>query len=92
MCYGIGIHSQFPYLAPYLIPRIRSDLVFILLFPHLLLTMHFPTKVNRYGMVIGFTVCILLRVLSGEPVLYYEAPMRWPMYEVSFGYFFFFYL
>ena len=57
--------------------------MYVLLFPHLILALHFPTKVNRYGMVGGFSLAMLLRVLSGEPVLKFEAALKWPMYEVS---------
>lgn len=59
---------------------ICSDLVFILLFPHLVLVVHFPKLVNRYGMATAFITALLLRVLSGEPVLKYVAILRWPYY------------
>jgi len=52
---------------------ICSDLVFILLFPHLVMVVHFPHRTNKYGMILGFTVSLVLRVLSGEPVLKYNA-------------------
>ncbi|XP_063683471.1 high affinity choline transporter 1-like [Bolinopsis microptera] len=47
---------------------ICSDLVYILLFPHL------------YGMIAGFSVALILRVLSGEPVLKYNALLKFPGY------------
>ena len=58
-----------------------SDLVFILLFPHLTLVVHFPRRTNRYGMVAGFGVAFFLRVLAGEPVLKYNAVLKYPYYE-----------
>ncbi|XP_063688672.1 high-affinity choline transporter 1-like [Bolinopsis microptera] len=59
---------------------ICSDLVFILLFPHLVLVVHFPHRTNKYGMVLGFSIALLLRVLSGEPVLKYNAIIKWAGY------------
>jgi len=60
---------------------ICSDLVFILLFPHLLLIVHFPKRTNKYGLIVGFSIAFILRVLAGEPVLGYEAVMKWPGYN-----------
>jgi len=60
---------------------ICSDLVFILLFPHLILIVHFPKLTNKYGLIVGFSIAFLLRVLAGEPVLGYEAVMKWPGYN-----------
>lgn len=60
---------------------ICSDLVFVLLFPHLVLVMHFPRRVNKYGMVVGFSVALLLRALAGEQVLGYDAIIKFPYYE-----------
>jgi len=60
---------------------ICSDLVFILLFPHLVLVVHAPNRTNKYGMVVGFTIALILRVLSGEPVLKYNAVIKY------YGYF-----
>lgn len=59
---------------------ICSDLVFILLFPHLVMVVHFPKLTNKYGMVAGFTVALILRALSGEPVLKYNAILKFPGY------------
>ena len=60
--------------------NLHSDLVFILLFPHLVMVVHHPTRTNKYGMVAGFSVALLLRVLSGEPVLKYNAILKFPGY------------
>jgi hypothetical protein len=57
-----------------------SDLVFILLFPHLVMVVHFPKRTNKYGMVAGFSIALLLRVLSGEPVLKYNAILKFAGY------------
>ena len=64
--------------------NLLSDLVFILLFPHLLLVVHFPHRTNKYGMVMGFSIALLLRVLSGEPVLKYNAIIKWEGYVEPF--------
>lgn len=60
---------------------ICSDLVFILLFPHLTLVVHFPQYTNRYGMIAGFGLAFFLRILAGEPVLKYNAIIKYPFYE-----------
>lgn len=65
---------------------ICSDLVFILLFPHLVMVVHFPKRTNKYGMVVGFSIALLLRVLSGEPVLKYNAVLKFAGYvEPHYG-------
>jgi len=56
---------------------ICSDLVFILLFPHLVMVVHCPHRTNKYGMVLGFSIALILRVLSGEPVLKYNAIIKY---------------
>jgi len=60
---------------------ICSDLVFILLFPHLTLVVHFPQYTNRYGMIAGFGLAFFLRILAGEPVLKYNAILKYPFYD-----------
>jgi len=60
---------------------ICSDLVFILLFPHLTLVVHFPQYTNRYGMIAGFWLAFFLRILAGEPVLKYNAILKYPFYK-----------
>jgi len=59
---------------------ICSDLVFILLFPHLCLVVWFPKMTNKYGMIAGFGTAFFLRVLAGEPVLKYNAVLKYPYY------------
>ena len=44
------------------------------------MVVHFPKRTNKYGMVAGFTVALLLRVLSGEPVLKYNAVLKFAGY------------
>ena len=60
---------------------ICSDMVFCMLFPHLLLVVLFPKLCNKYGMVVGFSVALLLRALAGEPILGYEAVIKFPGFE-----------
>jgi len=55
--------------------------VFILLFPHLTLVVHFPQYTNRYGMIAGFGLAFFLRILAGEPVLKYNAILKYPFYD-----------
>ena len=44
------------------------------------MVVHFPKLTNKYGMVAGFTVALILRALSGEPVLMYNAILKFPGY------------
>jgi hypothetical protein len=44
------------------------------------MVVHFPKRTNKYGMVVGFSIALLLRVLSGEPVLKYNAVLKFAGY------------
>merc|ERR1719210_2784524 len=44
------------------------------------MVVHHPKRTNKYGMVAGFSIALLLRVLSGEPVLKYNAILKFPGY------------
>ena len=44
------------------------------------MVVHFPELTNKYGMLAGFSVAIILRALSGEPVLKYNAFLKFPGY------------
>jgi hypothetical protein len=41
------------------------------------MVVHCPNRTNKYGMVLGFSVALILRVLSGEPVLKYNAIIKY---------------
>jgi high affinity choline transporter 7 len=50
-----------------------SDLVFVLLFPQLVLAL-FDPKANRIGSVVAFAVSLVLRLGGGEPLVFHLPP------------------
>ena len=73
----LNLNVEFPNVTEFMNFLRLSDLVFILLFPHLVMVVHCPSRTNKYGMILGFTVALILRVLSGEPVLKYNAIIKY---------------
>ncbi|KAF7224514.1 high-affinity choline transporter 1 isoform X1 [Nothobranchius furzeri] len=47
---------------------LSGDLIYVAIFPQLVCVLHFQ-RVNTYGAISGFVVGLLLRGLSGEPIL-----------------------
>jgi len=64
-----------------------SDLVFVLLFPQLLIVIHMNDKCNKYGCLASFFVAVTLRVFSGEELLGLPALIHFPMFEGGKQYF-----
>lgn len=60
---------------------IISDLVYVMLFPQLLVVVHFPSLCNAYGSVTAFFVGLGLRAVGGEPVLGLPALFRYPFFD-----------
>ncbi|EEC13029.1 high affinity choline transporter, putative, partial [Ixodes scapularis] len=60
---------------------IMSDLVYVMLFPQLLVVVHFPSLCNTYGSVAAFFVGLGLRAVGGEPVLGIPALLRYPYFD-----------
>lgn len=56
---------------------LSGDLTYVVIFPQLLCVLHFQ-HVNCYGAISGFVVGLLLRGLSGEPVLGIPTVLRYP--------------
>ncbi|CAH1794640.1 unnamed protein product [Owenia fusiformis] len=59
-----------------------SDLVFVILFPQLLLVVHWSPS-NTYGSVCGYIVGLVLRLGGGEPLLSLPQVIPYP-YEMPF--------
>ena len=57
-----------------------SDLVFVMLFPHLLGAVHFPF-VNIYGAVIAYPLGLILRLGGGEPLISLKPFIKYPYYN-----------
>lgn len=64
-----------------------SDLVFVLLFPQLLVVIHMKDSCNKYGCIASFFVSATLRVLGGEQLLGLPAVIHFPYYEDGKQYF-----
>ncbi|XP_013408311.1 high-affinity choline transporter 1-like [Lingula anatina] len=59
-----------------------SDLVYVILFPQMISAL-FVDDANIYGSIAGYIVGLIIRVLSGEPLLGLQAVLRWPWYEAE---------
>lgn len=61
-----------------------SDLVFVMLFPHLLGAVHFPF-VNIYGSLIAYPLGLLLRLGGGEGLISLKPFIKYPFYNEEDG-------
>ncbi|XP_013391333.1 high-affinity choline transporter 1 [Lingula anatina] len=61
---------------------LSSDLIYVILFPQLTAAL-FVDAVNIYGSIAGYVLGLIIRVLSGEPLLGLRAVLRWPWYEAE---------
>lgn len=57
-----------------------SDLMYVVLFPQLTLALWMP-QTNAYGSLAGFLASLILRILSGEPVLHIPAIIKYPFFD-----------
>jgi len=58
-----------------------ADVIYVALFPQLLLVIHGPDYTNTYGSFTSFILGFLLRILSGEKLLYIPAMIEFPLYD-----------
>lgn len=63
---------------------LSGDLTYVVIFPQLVCVLHFQ-HVNCYGAISGFVTGLLLRGLSGEPVLGIPAVLRYPGWREENG-------
>ena len=57
-----------------------SDLVYVILFPHLLCAVHVPF-VNVYGSIMAYILGLLLRLGGGEPLISLKPFIEYPYYD-----------
>ncbi|KAG7169260.1 High-affinity choline transporter 1-like 2 [Homarus americanus] len=76
---GILIHSI------YYLFKLCGDLVYVILFPQLLMVVHFREYVNTYGSFIAFCLGFLVRLLGGEPYIGVPATIHYPFYDEVLG-------
>uniref|UniRef100_A0A7N4NXU9 Uncharacterized protein n=1 Tax=Sarcophilus harrisii TaxID=9305 RepID=A0A7N4NXU9_SARHA len=58
---------------------LSSDLVYIIIFPHLLCVL-FIKGTNTYGALIGYVLGLIFRITGGEPYLYLQPLILYPGY------------
>uniref|UniRef100_A0A336MDH6 CSON000055 protein n=1 Tax=Culicoides sonorensis TaxID=179676 RepID=A0A336MDH6_CULSO len=58
-----------------------SDLVYVILFPQLLMVVHFKNFCNTYGSLSAYLVALFIRLSGGEPLLGLPALIHFPLYD-----------
>lgn len=58
-----------------------SDLVYCILFPQLLMVVHFKKYCNTYGSLAAYIVALLIRISGGEPIMGLPALIHFPGYD-----------
>lgn len=58
-----------------------SDLVYVILFPQLLMVVHFKHHCNTYGSLAAYIVALVVRLAGGEPLLGLPALIHFPGYD-----------
>ena len=58
-----------------------SDLVYVIIFPQLLLVVHFEENINARGSQLGFFMGMLVRISGGESKLKIPAIIKYPGYD-----------
>lgn len=58
-----------------------SDLVYCILFPQLLMVVHFKHHCNTYGSLSAYIVAFVVRLSGGEPLIGLPAFIKFPGYD-----------
>nr|CAH0098348.1 unnamed protein product [Daphnia galeata] len=64
---------------------LSADLVYVLLFPQLLLILYWNEYCNSYGCIASFLTGFLFRILGGEPLIGLPAILAYPFYDRNLG-------
>ena len=62
-----------------------SDLVYVILFPQLLIVVHFKSWVNTYGSLFAYCIGMFLRLGGGEPLIHLPPLIYYPLYTEEGG-------
>ena len=62
-----------------------SDLVYVILFPQLLIVVHFKDKCNTYGSFVAYIVGMFIRLAGGEPLVFLPPLIKYPGYDEENG-------
>ncbi|MPC30446.1 High-affinity choline transporter 1 [Portunus trituberculatus] len=65
--------------------KLCGDLVYVILFPQLLMVVHFRDRVNTYGSFVAFFLGLIVRLLGGEPYIGVPATIHYPFYDEELG-------
>lgn len=60
-----------------------SDLVYVILFPQLLMVVHFKRHCNTYGSLAAYIVALLVRLSGGEKLLGLPALIHYPGWDAE---------
>jgi len=60
---------------------LSSDLVYVLLFPQLLIVVYFKEHCNTYGSLVSFLLAFFLRAAGGEDVLGIPVLIKYPSFD-----------
>lgn len=58
-----------------------SDLVYVILFPQLLMVVHFKEYCNTYGSLAAYLIAFFVRLSGGEPLMGLEAFVHFPGWD-----------
>lgn len=58
-----------------------SDLVYVILFPQLLMVVHFKHYCNTYGSLAAYIVAFFVRLSGGEPVMHLKPFIHYPGWD-----------
>lgn len=58
-----------------------SDLVYVILFPQLLMVVHFQHHCNTYGSLAAYLIAFFVRLSGGEPLMGLKAFVHYPGYD-----------
>ncbi|KAL2737830.1 high-affinity choline transporter 1 [Vespula squamosa] len=84
---GIGVVGVLSTVMALTIPSIYglwsmcSDLVYVILFPQLLMVVHFKEYCNTYGSLSAYIIAFLVRISGGEPLMSLPALIHYPWYD-----------
>lgn len=58
-----------------------ADIIYVVLFPQLTMTIYAPMFNNIYGSSFSYLIAIVLRILTGDDILQIPAAIKWPLYD-----------
>ncbi len=62
-----------------------SDLVYVILFPQLLIVVHFKEWCNTYGSLVAYLVGLFFRLAGGEKMIGLDPLIKYPWYDETSG-------